>query len=71
MNNFMNLGQEQEILALRAELALAQQLNAAYAALPIPELTKEQSDKFQGQLRAARLEYKRSGFGQQYAETMY
>ena len=37
MNNFMNLGQEQEILALRA----------------------------------ARLEHKRSGFGQQYAETMY
>lgn len=71
MNNFMNLGQEQEILALRAELALAQQVNAAYAALPIPELTKQQSDQFQAALRAARLEHKRSGFGQQYAETMY
>lgn len=69
--NVYSLEQEQEILALRAELALARAVNAAYAALPIPELTKEQSDKFQGQLRAARLEHKRSGFGQQYAETMY
>ena len=66
-----NLELEQEILALRAELALAQQLNAAYAALPVPELTKAQSDQFQAALRAARLEHKRSGFGQQYAETMY
>ena len=71
MNNFMNLGQEQEILALRAELALAQQLNAAYAALPVPELTKQQSDEFQAALRAARLEHKRSGFGHQYDEIAY
>jgi len=52
----------QEILALRAELALARRVNAAFFALPIPELTKAQSDEFQNALRAARLEYKRSGF---------
>ena len=61
----------QEILALRAELALAQRVNAAYAALPIPQLTKAQGDKLQAELRAARLEYKRSGFGHQRAETAY
>lgn len=70
--NVYSLEQEQEILALRAELALARALNAAYAALPIPQMTKEQSDKFQGQLRAARLEYKHSGFDpQEYADTAY
>ena len=70
MNNY-SLEQEQEILALRAELALAQATVAAYAALPIPQMTKQQSDQFQAALRAARLEHKHSGFGQQYAETMY
>lgn len=59
-----NLELEQEILALRAELALAQQVNAAYAALPIPQMTKQQSDAFQASLRAARTEHKNSGFGQ-------
>lgn len=70
MNNY-SLEQEQEILALRAELALAQQLNAAYAALPIPQMTKQQSDEFQAALRAARLEHKHSGFGHQHDEIAY
>lgn len=37
-----------ELAALRAELA-------AYRALPIPQMTKSQSDRFQHELRAARL----------------
>lgn len=59
---------EQENLALRAELALAQRVNAAYAALPMPELTKAQGDQLQASLRAARLEYKRSVPSHQRAE---
>lgn len=43
---------EQHAKVLR-RLEKARALNAAYAALPIPQMTKQQSDAFQAALRAA------------------
>lgn len=43
---------EQHAKTLR-RLEKARAVNAAYAALPIPEMTKQQSDTFQAALRAA------------------